>query len=122
MSRRILAVRGDCGLGTAINTVFASGHRHVVVVDSNGSFEGILPAEIITSAWMTRLGDHRQLVRDLITGPPVHLSPDASMQTAASVMLSYSVDAVGVLEPDGRLVGVLTWADIVAMVAERGRA
>jgi CBS domain-containing protein len=71
---------------------------------------------------MTCLGHHRQLVRDLITAPALHLSPEASMHTAASVMMSYRVDAVGVLEPDGRLVGVLTWSDIVAMVAERERA
>jgi CBS domain-containing protein len=122
MSKQVLAVRDDCSLGTAMDTVLASGHRHVVVVDTRGSFEGVVPAEVITTAWMTRLGRRRQLVRDLVTGAPVHLSPGASMHTAASVMLSYSVDAVGVLEPDGRLVGILTWADIVAMVAERGSA
>ena len=122
MSRIVLTVRGDSSLGVAMDTVLASGHRHLVVVDTHGSFEGILPAEVITTSWMTRLGHHRQLVRDLITSPPLHLSPEASMHMAASVMMSNCVDAVGVLEPDGRLVGVLTWADIVAMVAERERA
>ena len=122
MSRRILAVRDDCSLGTAMDTVLASGHRHVVVVDPWGSFQGVLPAEAITTAWMTRLAHRSQVVRELITSPPVHVSPDESMHTAASVMLSYSVDAVGVLEADGRLVGILTWSDIVGMVAERGTA
>jgi CBS domain-containing protein len=121
MSRKILAVQGDCSLGIAMDTVLASGHRHVVVVDSSGTLEGVLPAEVITSSWMTRIGKRRQVVRDLITVPPVHVSPDATMHTAASVMLSHSVDAVGVLDADGRLVGVLTWADIVAMVAEPER-
>jgi acetoin utilization protein AcuB len=122
MTRRVLAVRDDCSPGIAMDTVLASGHRHVVVVDSSGTFMGVLAAEAITHAWMTRLAHRRQLVRDLLTTPPVHLSPGESMHTAASVMLSHSVDAVGVVEPEGRLVGILTWADIVAMVAERGRA
>jgi CBS domain-containing protein len=122
MARSLLAVRDDCSLGTAMETVLASGHRHVVVVDSRGRFEAVLTFDAITSAWMTRLGHRSQLVRDLITSPPVQVSPDASMHTAASVMLSYSVDAVGVLEPDGRLVGLLTWSDIVEMAAERGSA
>jgi acetoin utilization protein AcuB len=122
MSRRVLAVRSDCSLGTVMDTVLASGHRHVVVVDPRGCFEGVLPADAITTAWMTRMGRRRQLVGDLITVAPVHLSPAASMHAAASVMLSYSVDALGVLEPDGRLVGILTWSDIVAMVAGRKRA
>lgn len=122
MSRRVLTVRGDSSLGAAMDMVLASGHRHVVVVDSHGAFVGVVTAEVITTCWMTRLGRRRQLVRDLITTPALHLSPESSMHTAASVMLSYCVDAVGVLEPDGRLVGVLTWADIVAMVAERGQA
>ncbi len=122
MSRRVLTVRGDSSLGVAMDMVLASGHRHVVVVDSHGAFEGVVTAEVITTSWMTRLGHPRQLVRDLITTPALHLSPEASMHTAASLMMSYCVDAVGVLEPDGRLVGVLTWADIVAMVAERERA
>ena len=121
MSRRVLTVRDDNSLGLAMDAVLASGHRHVVVVDAHGNFEGVLPAEVITTSWMTRLGHRPQLVRDLLSGPPVHLSPEASMRTAASVMMSYGVDAVGVVEPDGRLAGVLTWADIVAMVACRRR-
>ena len=105
MSRRVLTVRGDSSLGVAMDMVLTSGHRHVVVVDSQGAFEGVVTAEVITNSWMTRLGHRRQLVRDLITAPALHLSPEASMHTAASVMMSYCVDAVGVLEPDGRLGG-----------------
>lgn len=122
MSSRIVAARADRSLGVAMERMLASGHRHVVVLDSQGNFEGLLSAEVITTSWMTGTGHRRQLVGDLIAVPPVHVSPEASMQTAASVMLSYSVDAVAVLEADGRLVGVLTWADIVAMVAARERA
>lgn len=122
MSRRMLIVRGDCALGAAMPTVLASEQRHVVVVDARGRFEGVLPVEVITSAWMTRRAHPPQVVRDLISVPPVHLSPDASMHTAASVMLSSSVDAAGVLGADGRPVGILTWSDVLAMVADRERA
>ncbi len=105
-----------------MDTVLASRRRHLVIVDSTGAFLAALPAEAITTAWRTRLTDTGRCIRDLITTPPVHLSPDASIHTAASVMLSYSVDAVGVLDPEGRLVGILTWGDIVAAVTQRGRA
>ena len=40
---------------------------------------------------------------------------------AASLMLTYAVDAVGVLDQHGEVIDILTWSDILEMVARRGR-
>jgi hypothetical protein len=40
---------------------------------------------------------------------------------AAAVMLDREIDALGVVDVDGALVGLLTWSDIGRMVAGRGR-
>lgn len=119
MSRRILAVRDDCSLTTALEALLGSDHRHVAVVSSSGTFEGLLSVEDIILARKTGPGHRGRPVGELITASPIHLTPDVSMHTAASVMLSHSTDAVGVVDPDGHLLGILRWADILAMVAQR---
>jgi CBS domain-containing protein len=47
----------------------------------------------------------------------VHVHPGDDLRTAAAAMLDGLVAVVLVSEDAGRVVGVLTWADIVAQVA-----
>lgn len=121
MTREVLAVHGDCALTAAMNAVLGSGHRHVVVVDDNHKLLGILHAEVVATALMTRLATPNQTIGTLVEGDPPGISPLATVHMAASVMLDSGLDALGVVDVDGTLVGLLTWLDIGRMAAERGR-
>jgi CBS domain-containing protein len=117
MTPRVLAVRADCAVSVAMDTIMVSGLRHLVVVDPDGRFLGLLPAELVSSSVLGHLTRPRRIVADLIPPHPVHVAPATTMHAAASAMLDEQVDAVAVLESGGRLVGVLSWSDIVRMVA-----
>jgi CBS domain-containing protein len=121
MTRDVLAVQGDCALTAAMNAVLGSGHRHVVVVDEHRKLLGVLHAEVVATALMTRLADPGQTVDAIVDGDPPGISPFATIHMAAAVMLDREIDALGVVDVDGTLVGLLTWSDICRMVAGRGR-
>jgi CBS domain-containing protein len=121
MTRKVLAVRADCSLTTAMNAVLGSGHDHVVVVDADGVFRAILPAPLVATALMTRLAVPSQTLAALLTGETPRISPEASIHAAAAVMLDHEVDALGVVDVDGILIGLLTWSDIGRTVADRRR-
>jgi CBS domain-containing protein len=122
MTREVRVVRDDCSLTAAMNVAFGSGHRNVVVVDNSRKLLGVLPTEVLATALMTRLATPRQTIGELLVGDPPGIAPLASVRTAAALMLETEVDALGVVDVDGTLLGLLTWSDIGRMVADRGRA
>lgn len=115
MSRRIIAIRSDADLSVALDTFLRTALRHLVVVDPDRTCRGLLSAEQVlaslgTSGRRYRVADH--VPRDQ---PRVHRADP--VRRAAEVMILELVDALPVVDDDGRVVGVVTWSDIVAMVA-----
>lgn len=122
MTREVLAVRIDCSLTAAMNAVLGSGHSHVVVVDTSGTLRGVLRSDRVATAMMTRLAKPGEIIGALIAGDPPRIAPDAQIRVAAGAMLDLEIDALGVVDADGTLLGLLTWSDIGRMVAGQGRA
>jgi CBS domain-containing protein len=56
-------------------------------------------------------------VRDLVAGDVIWVAPDATMRSAAEVMVSTEVGSVAV-EVDGALEGILTERDMLRAVAD----
>ncbi len=117
MSRRVVAIRSDCDLSVAVDTFLASAVRHLVVVDPDRTVRGLLSIEQVLAAlglpgWPGRVGDQ-------VLVEPARVRPDDDLQRAAEVMLDALVDAVVVADDTGRVVGLLTWADLVTHVAGR---
>ena len=115
MSRPVLTVEVDESLWDAWQLLFVSGLRHLVVLTSDGTSLGILSDRNILAevpATAAHLGNRR--VGDVMAVVPlVSVLPDDSPMTAAHVMVQNTVEAVPVLEADGRLVGIVTESDIV---------
>ena len=64
--------------------------------------------------------------RDVMTREPVYCQPDDSVSVAADLMRTHNVGALPVVDPGGRLVGIVTDRDLVVKVvagdlAGRGR-
>ena len=121
MSRRIVAIRSDADLSVALDAFLRTALRHLVVVDPDRTCRGLLSAEAVLAAWApATAGDTawpttcRASSRACTTPRPV--------RRAAEVMVVELVDALPVVDDDGRVVGVVTWSDIVAMVAGRAPA
>jgi CBS domain-containing protein len=115
MSRRIVAIRSDAELSVALDTFLRTALRHLVVVDPDRTCRGLLSAEQLLAVLGTT-GRRRRVADHVLPNQPcVHLR--APVRDAAELMVVELVDALPVVDDDGRVVGVVTWGDIVAMVA-----
>ena len=115
MSRRIVAIRSDCDLRVAVDTFLRTSLRHLVVVAPDRTCLGIITADQVLAGLGSRrrqVGDH---VRD--DGLRVHLADP--VRRAAEVMVNGLVDALPVVDDGGHVVGIVTWSDIIAMVARQ---
>lgn len=115
MSRPVLTVEVGESLWDAWQLLFVSGLRHLVVVDDDGTSLGVLSDRNIL-AEVPATADHLsgRRVGDVLAMVPlvsVHLAD--SPLAAARVMSSNAVEAVPVLDSDGRLAGIVTESDIV---------
>jgi len=113
MSRRIVAVRSDCDLRVAVDTFLRTSLRHLVVVAPDRTCLGIITADQVLAA----LGSRRRQVGDHVHDDGLRVHPADPARRAAEVMVNGLVDALPVVDDGGHVVGIVTWSDIIAMVA-----
>jgi CBS domain-containing protein len=118
MTRRLVAIRSDAELTVAVDAFWRHGRRHLLVVDADRRCRGLVSAEHVLAALATAGPGRRTVGAHLPPGPP-RVHRHAPVREAAQVMLTELVDALPVVDDDGRVVGVVTWTDILAMVAGR---
>jgi predicted transcriptional regulator len=116
MSTRIVAIRSDCDLRVAVDTFLRTALRHLIVVDEKRSCLGVINSEQVLTA-LNASGGHR--VGDRVTGQGLRVHRDASIRRAAQLMVDELVDALPVVDDTGHVVGIVTWSDIVRLVARR---
>ncbi len=115
MSNPVLTVEVDETLWDAWQLLFVSGLRHLVVLDANGATLGVLSDRNIL-AEVPATADHlgNRHVRDVLAMvPPVSIKPTDDPLAAAKVMAAAAVEAVPVMDHEGRLAGIITESDIV---------
>ena len=119
MSRPVLTVETAESLWDAWQLLFVSGLRHLVVLDPDGSCLGVLSDRAIlaevpaTQAHLSTL----QVSDVLAQVPMASITPAESPAHAAQAMTAHAAEALPVLDGSGRLVGIVTEADIVRWVA-----
>lgn len=123
MSRPVLTVEVGESLWDAWQLLFVSGLRHLVVLDPDGTCLGVLSdRNILAEVPATR--EHLSTLRisDVLAQVPlVSVTPSDSPVTATRVMTGHTTEALPVLDPSGRLAGIVTEADIVRWVASGQR-
>lgn len=118
MSRPVLTVEVTETLWDAWQLLFVSGLRHLVVLNVDGSAVGVLSDRNVL-AEVPATAEHlsqRHVADVLAQVPLVHVAPSDSPTHAAAVMSANMVEAVPVLDADGRLAGIVTESDIVRWV------
>lgn len=119
MSRPVLTVEVGESLWDAWQLLFLSGLRHLVVLDPDGSCRGVLSDRNILAevpATQEHLGGLR-VGNALAQVPTAAVSPTDTPTVATQRMTASTVEALPVLDEGGRLVGIVTEADIVRWVA-----
>ena len=119
MSTDLLAVTDTDSAVMAWELMRQGGYHHVPVISSDGCFIDVLDAETLAAAWDSGGPDRmRKPVGALVGRRPLpHVGMGDSVAVAARTMLEADLDFVPVLEDDGRLVGLFTAHDLVALAA-----
>lgn len=117
MTPALVTVSSRCGLMHAMDAVLGTGLRHLVVVHPDGTLRGILTAETLATTLMTHAAASHHTVGSLIRDVPTMLRAHEPVTVAAELMVSERVDAVAVVDSDGVPVGILTWSDLVRLMA-----
>jgi CBS domain-containing membrane protein len=102
--------------------------RHLPVVDENGQLAGILTQrDLFRGALAKALGygerAQRQLmdtlvVKEVMTSEVITTTPDTPLAEAAHVLVERKIGCLPVVE-GGRLVGIITESDFVALAARK---
>jgi CBS domain-containing protein len=111
MNRKVISVRPEVSAEEAIKTLIQNHISGMPVVDAEGGVIGVFSN---TDA-ISRQGS---TVHDLMTTPAVYVSPDSSIAEVATLLAAKDINRVPVVA-DGKLVGIISRADIVRYVATK---
>jgi CBS domain-containing protein len=143
MASHVISVGPDLDLKAVANTLVANGISAVPVVAIDGSVVGIVSegdlmrravsaAERKRSRWLETFSSAEQLMvafvkahgrkaKDVMTRQVISVSPDTSLQEIADLFEKHGIKRVPVIE-NGRLVGIVSRANLVQALATRGLA
>src|SRR5579883_3353147 len=118
MSTPVVTVRPETPLKAVAEAMAAHRVSGVPVVDGDGRLVGI----VAESDFLAKMEDGPGRVpaprtaRDLMTTPVITAGPDATVRELARLMAAHDVNRIPIVE-DGRVVGIVTRADILRTLA-----
>jgi CBS domain-containing protein len=113
-----IAVALGSPLAVALQTFAQYGVRHLVVVDSDGRFAGLLTDRAVAAEWARNpLAFERCAVSTVVAADGACVPPHTELSQAAGAMRATGVDAVAVVGPGNEPVGIVTATDLIAAVA-----
>ena len=119
MSHPVLAVSASALFSDALHALITHGLRHLTVVDEEGRCVGLLADRTVAAEWAGRpMAFVRRAVASACVDRPPIVDRDATVATAARMMRRCGTDAVIVVDPDRRPLGILTGGDVIALLAK----
>ena len=124
MTTRVATVSMDDRL-SVIKDIFEQAHfRHLLVVEEE-VLVGVISDRDLLRAISPYLDTDAEMNRDtetlnrrahqIMSRQPITISPERSLQEAASIMLEQHVSCLPVLE-NGALVGIVSWKDLLRVM------
>jgi CBS domain-containing protein len=116
MTAEVITVTPETPVTEVVRILAEQGISGVPVVSEGGAVLGIVSEGDILEA-----RPHRALVKAIMTTGVTAVSVDEALPEVASLLISKRIHRVPVLR-DGRLVGIITRADLVRAMAARAAA
>jgi CBS domain-containing protein len=116
MTRDVLTVDPSDTIGETAQMMVERGVSSAVVSDY-GNLIGIVTERDLTRAVAGRVHTSEARVREWMTSDPITLSPDASADEAAKIMLDNGFRHVPIVE-EGRAVGIVSIRDVARWSTE----
>jgi CBS domain-containing protein len=114
----VLAVEhldADTTVGHAIETVTRSRHHGMPVTDLQGRLIGF----ISTKELLRHAGEPNRKIREIIRTGTYTATPDMEIDDVARVMFRFGLRDLPIIDPDGKLCGIISNLDIVRSHFER---
>jgi CIC family chloride channel protein len=116
VDRAIVSVPRDASLAAIMeSTANAAGQDVFPVVDANGRLEGLISSDTLRFASHSRELSPWAIADDIML-PPISVSGDDDARTAASNMLDNGLNEIPVVDHQGRVVALLSEAEIFRLV------
>lgn len=115
MTAQVVTVRADTTAGAAIESLRRQAEEiqdfsQVYVVDDADHLLGVLPIKSLVTSRADRV------VRDLMEDTEIRVPPELDQEDVARLMSRYNVPAVPVVDPGGKLLGQVTFDDVIDVV------
>jgi acetoin utilization protein AcuB len=115
MAKKLVTTRKDATVADAINLMKRHSIRHLPVVEE-GELVGWVTERDIREAYLASLIEQVSM-GDIMIKDPVTVSPEANLEEAAELLYRHGIGGLPVVAK-GKLVGVITAADIMAAFIE----
>lgn len=114
MSRPVLTIDASETLWDAWQLLSVSGLRHLAVVDDNHCVGVLSDRNILSDIPVQAQPLQSRLVKQVVSpGTNRCVTGGEHLAVVARMMAKYSIEAVPVVDPQGRLVGIITGSDLV---------
>ncbi|MFZ5448483.1 MAG: CBS domain-containing protein [Thermodesulfobacteriota bacterium] len=140
MTKDVVVVNPDTPVAEVAQAMGERGVSGVPVVDAEGKVMGMisekdflshmgvtepknfmsLVAACLKSKGCVALPIKKALARDIMSSPAITVLPDTPVRTIAATMTARGINRVAVINPEGRLVGLVSRGDIVTAARSRG--
>jgi len=118
MSSPVRTIRPDTSISQAERILFRYGHSGLSVVDEQDRLVGVISRRDLDLA--LHHGFSRSPVKGYMTCNPKTITPDTSLQEIESLMVTYDLGRLPVLE-NGQLVGIVTRTDVLRQIHQNER-
>jgi acetoin utilization protein AcuB len=115
MAKKLVTTGKDATVADAINLMKKHSIRHLPVV-GDGEFLGWITERDIREAYLASLIEQVS-IGDIMIKEPITVSPEANLEEAAELLYRHGIGGLPVVDK-GKLVGVITVADIMAAFIE----
>ena len=115
MTREVLSVSTQLTAGEAIAEIRRQAHEDfdfytIFVVDPDGTFRGVVALRDLVIA------DPAESIVDLTEEPPAVVTVDTDQEEVGKTLSRYNLASLGVVDALGRLVGRITFDDVIDVV------
>jgi CBS domain-containing protein len=113
MSTSVVAIRADDDVANALAVLRLGALRHLVVVDDDGRFVGIVGDRLLVDHCGPLDAPTLVRVKDVLFDTTACVAPGTTIAAAARRMLRHSAGALAVVDTQSRVLGVVTGADLL---------
>ena len=118
MTRRVQTVAHNENAEAAWNLMRWKRIHHLVVIGEGGDVVGVVSARDLGGRDRDEIRRLRP-ISAMMTAYAVKATPNMPVRQAANVMRGWNIGCLPVIEPDGKLAGIVTVSDLLRLLAEQ---